>query len=376
MDKVLIFTAATGGGHNEAASSLEGEFTKRGYKVKKVDILKEINKVSETIFMDFYKILINKFPNFYGSIYEISNNEIINKFVTKSFTKIAAQKIYHTILQEDPDLIIGTHAFVVSVIGHLKDNKMINIPFISVVTDYEAHYIYINSNVDAYITGSAYTNKTLERRGMSRDKIYSYGIPIKREFFKDSRNEQIKKENFQVLLMAGSLGLKNMKTVLQNIVSLERNFHIVVVCGNNNQLRNSIENHYLDLINAGRIELYGFTNEIPYLMETSDVIITKPGGLTISEAIAKRLPIISPYYIPGQEKENLNFLVKEGLAIYVEENNIKATIETVMDNPEILEAMRKRMEKLSQQFSLDKVFKLGEKLIQDYNYRLGTVYGG
>jgi processive 1,2-diacylglycerol beta-glucosyltransferase len=377
MEKVLIFTAATGGGHNEAASSLEKEFIKNGYEVKKVDILKEINKMLDILISDSYRILASKLPKFYGSLYEISNKEITNKFITKSFTKIARQKVFHIILEENPNLIIGTHAFTVSVIGYLKANKLINIPFISVVTDYEAHQTYIDNNVDAYITGSIHTSKTLEKYGIERDRIYPYGIPIKREFFSSFNTEEFKKEHFQILLMAGSLGLKNIKKALKSIITLQRNFNIVVVCGNNNELKKSIEKTYVDLINNGKITLYGFTKEIPYLMETSNVIITKPGGLTVSEAIAKKLPMIVPYYIPGQEKENLDFLVKQDVAIYVnEESNISKIIERIMDNPEILESMKSNMTKLAKQFCLDNIFKLGEKLIENYNCGVGVVDEG
>lgn len=111
-------------------------------------------------------------------------------------------------------------------------------------------------------------------------------------------------------------------------------------------------------------------------MESSDLIITKPGGLTISEAIAKKLPMIIPYYIPGQEKENLDFLVKEGAAIYVYEiSDIKELLESIMDNPKTLDGMKENMGKMRNGFGVDNIVCLGESLIEDFNYEIGVGYG-
>lgn len=376
MKKVLIFTASIGGGHNEAASCLEKEYKKHGFIVKKLDALLEINKTLDTLIIGSCKALINSFPKLYGGLYDISNKGRSNKLITHFFSKISKEKVYEIIVQEKPDLIISTHAFMVGVIGYLKKNRLIDIPFISVVTDYEAHRTYIDENVDAYIVGSDYTSETLVKQGISKNKIFSYGIPIKEEFLKNLRSISLKPSSFQILLMAGSLGLKGMKKVLKNIIDVEGNYNIIVVCGKNKRLKASIEREYDELIKSHKITLYGFTNNIPVIMENSDILITKPGGLTISEAIAKRLPIIIPYYIPGQEKENLDFLLKEGLAIYVSEiDSIKELIELMMRNPEILDIMKRNMKEMHNKFCIDNIIYLSENLIEDCNYRMDLRYG-
>lgn len=367
MKKVLIFTASIGGGHNEAASCLEKEFSKHGFIVKKVDALSEINKTLDAVIIGSFKVLVSSFPKLYGSLYNISNKERSSKLITHSLLRISKEKIYDIIAQEKPDLIISTHAFMVSVVGCLKENRLIDIPFISVVTDYEAHKTYIDKNVDAYISGSDYTSRTLVKQGISKDKIFSYGIPVKEEFLKNFKQISLKPSSFQILLMAGSLGLSGMKKVLKNIVDIEGNYNIVVVCGNNNKLERTIEREYAEFIKNNKIILYGFTNNIPVIMEDSDIIITKPGGLTISEAMAKGLPMIIPYYIPGQEKENLDFLIKEGLAMYVSEmDSIKELIESIMNDPKTLDTMRENMEERYNKSCLDNIIYLSENLIEDF----------
>lgn len=376
MKKVLIFTASIGGGHNEAASCLEKEFIRHGFVVKKLDALREINKGLDAFISGSCKVLVNRFPKLYGNIYDISNKDKPNKLLSNSLSKISKERVYNIILEEKPDLIITTHCFVVSVVGYLKEKGLIDIPFVSVVTDYEAHQTYINKYVDAYITGSNYTSETLVKQGILKSKIFSYGIPIKAEFLNSLNVTSLKEKPFQILLMAGSLGLKGMKKVLKNIIVMGGSYHIVIVCGNNRELKRSIEREYGDLIEDKKITLYGFTNDIPNIMESSDLIITKPGGLTISEAIAKKLPMIIPYYIPGQEKENLDFLVKEGAAIYVYEiSDIKELLESIMDNPKTLDGMKENMGKMRNGFGVDNIVCLGESLIEDFNYEIGVGYG-
>lgn len=182
--------------------------------------------------------------------------------------------------------------------------------------------------------------------------------------------------SFPILLMAGSLGHKSMEKVLKRVVSMEGNYRVLVVCGKNKELKKSIQRKYYNLIKCNKIILYGFTNDIPNIMENSDIIITKPGGLTVSEAIAKKLPMIIPYYIPGHEKENLDFLVKNGLAIYVDKiDNIKKLLKFVMENPKELDDIRKSMEKLSNSFRPNNVVYLGEDLIENHGCKVAVGNG-
>ncbi len=376
MKKVLIFTASIGGGHNEVASCLEKQFVKHGFIVKKFDALSESNKSLDILVSYSYKILIDKFPKIYGDLYNISNKEKTNKLITRLFLKVCKNNIYNIIFKEKPDLIISTHCFAVGVIGYLKKKGLIDIPFISVVTDYEAHQTYVNKNVDAYIVGNDHIAQTLEGQAIPKDKIFQYGIPIKTEFLNSQKTIPIKKKPFQILLMAGSLGHKDMAKVLKSIVDMKGNYQISVVCGKNEELRENIQNEYCDLIRDNKILLYGFTNNMPNIMENSDIIITKPGGLTVSEAIAKRLPMIIPYYIPGHEKQNLDFLTENGLAIYVDKiNRIKDLIEFVMENPEELKYIKKNMDSMFNRFCPDNIVYLGENLIEQYNYEMAVGNG-
>jgi processive 1,2-diacylglycerol beta-glucosyltransferase len=378
MNKILIFTASTGGGHNQVALSLKNEFQARGYEVIKLDILKETSKVLDVLIADGYRVLANNLPRMYGGLYKISDRISINKPITSLFTKIASKRIFELIQENRPSLIIGTHPFIVNVVGGLKEKGKIKIPFISVVTDFQAHQTYVHEYVDAYITGSYYTGRSLINRGISKDRIYSYGIPIRREFLQNTSGRIGKKDKyFTILLMGGSMGVKSMRRVLKYLICNRYPLRIIAICGNNDSMRKTIERRYKDRFPDKKIVVYGYTNKIPELMDISDVIITKPGGLTSSEAIAKNIPMIIPYFIPGQEEENAEFLVNAGAAIKIDEiKEINSKIEELIDNPSKLQEMKENMKKMSNNYSIDNIVKLANRLIEQYRYEWGIANEG
>ncbi|MCY6483039.1 glycosyltransferase [Clostridium aestuarii] len=371
MKKVMIFTASTGGGHNQAAASLEEELKLNGYTVVKLDALKETNKTLESLIIDVHKILANNFPEIYGELYKLSNRKKLNFGLTSIITAIIQNKMYELIQENDPDLIIATHPFIVNVVGRLKKKRKINIPFISVVTDYKAHQTYINKNVDAYITGSYYTKLNMMENGVSKDRIFHYGIPIRREFFTHSISKSRNKESdFTILLMSGSWGTRSMEDILEKLVNSKNKLKIIAVCGQDKTLKKRIEEQCVGKFGDKEIVVYGFTENIPQLMDMSDVIITKPGGLTVSESIAKNIPMIIPYMIPGQEEENAEFLVESGVAIKTEEiSDITEVVDKLISNPYLLEKMIRNMKEMSKNYSMERIVQLADRLILEKNYQ-------
>ncbi|MTI48686.1 MGDG synthase family glycosyltransferase [Sporosalibacterium faouarense] len=376
MSKVLIFTASTGGGHNQAASALEKEFNHKGYETIKVDMLKETSKMLDLLIADGYKVLATKLPKIYGGLYKLSDSQRINNRITKFFNKLAYTQISNIINSINPDLIIGTHPFIVDVVGNLKAKSIINIPFISIVTDYEAHQTYVNTNVDAYITGSEHTMKGLISKGILKSKIYPFGIPIRREFLdKKSNYNDFYDRNFQVLVMGGSLGVKSMKKVLKSLNKCTHDLKIIVVCGKDEVLRKSLEKSFKNNIEGKEYIIYGFTKEVAKLMDSSDIIITKPGGLTVSESMVKSIPMVIPYLIPGQEEENAEFLVREGVAVKVDHiREIRYVIDNLINNPKKLDGMRREMKRITKKYSIDNIINLSENLINEYQYKWGMAY--
>lgn len=352
MKKVIVLTTSTGQGHNQAAKSLIDLLQKNNYKCIKYDFLSDSSKFLKDIIINGYTLSAMSFPGIYGLLYKVTNNRLTNILIDIPFLFIK-KRLYDLIKLEKPDLIISTHPLGVGIMNKLK-NQGLDIPFLCVVTDFKAHYSYISNNVDIYITGSNYTKKSLMDKNIEENKIYPLGIPIKDSFFdRDENIPHIKnKEYFNILLMSGSMGLKDISYVLDELLKNKHKLRITVVCGNNTSLKESLMVHCNEDYKDKKLHILGFSNDIASFMEYSDVIISKPGGLTVTESIAKNLPLIIPFAIPGQEKENTEFLTKEGYALSTDNiKEINPLIDSLIEDSSILENMKHKLENLSNTYS-------------------------
>ncbi|MGI6451245.1 MAG: MGDG synthase family glycosyltransferase [Desulfitobacteriia bacterium] len=368
MAKVLILSASTGHGHNQAAKCLKSELEASGYTVSIVEPVKEESKFMEKLVDDGYQLLASRLPKMYGKLYKITYHKYVNKGVVTFLNLTLSTTIFQLIQEHTPDLLIVTHPLFVNVVSLLKADGKIDLPFIAIVTDYMAHLFYVNKYVDAYIVGSRYTKDTLTEKGVSADKIYAYGIPIRKEFRQPRREH--KDNTFTILLMGGGMGVPYMRKCLEKLLINKHNFRLLVVCGNNQKLKTSLENKLAGLTTGGKeIKIYGFTPNIADLMDESDVIVTKPGGLTVTEAINKNIPIIIPFFIPGQEEENTEILVRAGLAVRVSDTKeLNQLIDRFVENPNLLLNMRQRAKELSRELSPDSIIQLTDRLI--FNHKL------
>ncbi|WP_040210606.1 MGDG synthase family glycosyltransferase [Clostridium polynesiense] len=374
MKKVLILTTSTGQGHNQAADSLKDTFVKRGYEVIKYDFLDNNSKFLTRCIVGGYELLVSKTPKVYGGIYKITNFAKINSSLKLAFMH-TENKVYYYITQCSPDIIIGTHPLSVNIISSLKKHKLIDIPFISIVTDFKAHSTYISPYVDAYITASEYTKKKMSEGIIPENRIFPYGIPIKQEFFSkaDAFLSMERDEYFNILLMGGSMGLNNIFYVLERLMKNKHKLRITVVCGNNSELKSNLEEAFMNPPLDKKIHIFGFTTAVASLMELSDIIISKPGGLTASEALVKNLPMIIPFAIPGQETENAEFLSSIGCAVYEPDlNNINNILNSLIENPDKLLEMKNNIRRISKHYSINEIVSLSERLINSYERKTSS----
>lgn len=365
MSDIVIFTMSTGGGHNEAARNLKNKYIEKGYKVSVVDAMEVVNPKMGDLVIDSYIGMASKIPGAYGALYKTSNTKNVSKLVLKSLQAVSSKKILKIIKDENPNLIISTHPFVVSFVAALKEDGLIDIPFISVVTDFEAHRVYVSQYVDAYIVASDFTRDKLIEDGINPKIIHPYGIPIDPKFFK--KTDIVKdKSNFNILLMAGALGFKFMEEIVETLVTIDYNLKIRAICGNNKEIQDNLNSTYKYFIDKGVLEVYGFVHNVDEFMDMSDCIITKPGGLTTTEAICKRIPMVIPYYLPGQEKENTDYLTFNDMAILVRSNeDLKKIIEKLITHPRALKYISENMDDLAKTYSIDKVVDLGIKFMEE-----------
>lgn len=365
MKKVLILSAPTGQGHDQAANSLNVAFQKRGFRTSRRDFLEGSGKLLLSFVVGSYEVSAMKFPAGYGLFYRLTNNPLINPLSTIPFYFIR-KRVFNMIKNEKPDLIVTTHPLSICLIPGLK-RMGVKVPFVSIVTDFKAHYTYVSKATDLYITGSEFTRNSLIRKGINGDIIHPFGIPIKKDFFsRDPNIDELKKdEYFNVLLMSGSMGLKNISFVLEELLKNPNKLRITVVCGNNKELKSNLDFHLGKIYKDKKLHVLGFSTDIDSLMDYSDVLISKPGGLTVTESVAKNLPLIIPFSIPGQESENTEFLTSSGLALSIDKiSDINPLINDLIKNPNKLSDIKFKIKALSETYSVDKIIDLCKEKIK------------
>jgi len=373
MPKVLIISASTGYGHNQAANCLKNELESSGYNACIVEPIKEEGRIIDLLVDNGFIILATKLPKMYGKLYKITEHKLVNKGVATFINKILRNTIIHILEEHKPDLLISTHPLLVNVVSFLKASGRVDLPFIAVVTDYKAHQSYVNKYVDAYIVGSKYTKEALAAKGILENKIFTYGIPIRKEF-REPRKER-KNNVSTILIMGGGMGISSIKKCLEQLIKNDCNFKLVVVCGNNIKLQKELEEKYQGTVNGKEINIYGFATNIPELMDQSDLIITKPGGLTVSEAINKNIPILIPFFIPGQEEQNSEILVRAGVAARISDfSELNQVVNKLFDNPALLEGMRLKALEISQELSPDCIVQLADNLIYHHKCLRDTLH--
>lgn len=366
--KVLILSASTGGGHNRAARALTEELQALDIDSRVVDSLKAVHKTVDTLISKGYETSALYTPQAYGRFYRIHDSNLMRKGLDKNpVITYMMKKLKMIIATEKPDLIIGTHPFPVMALSNLKARGSVNLPLFSIITDFGIHHAHIADYIDRYIVGDEYVQSILETLGIPKRCVSCCGIPIEKSFIEPVDPSILKynlglQDKFTVLLMGGSFGAGNILSVLKKLLCIREDIQIIIVCGRNESLHHRIE-HFLSCHAHGKtVALLGFTDKMNYLMSMSDCILTKPGGLTVTECILKELPMIVPFYIPGQEKDNLDFLLNNGLAVRPTYN---AGIETLMKNfydfPEKLERIRGNMRLFKKENSAQKI----ASLIQD-----------
>lgn len=370
---MLVFSASTGGGHNAAARTVIDGLEKLGYCAELVDAFGDTSKTFNKMLTRGYRDMVECTPKLYDLFYNDLNRD---SFRRRGIFGIAALRMRHDIVAiiktASPELIISTHPFVTNILGRIKEKQGFTIPILSFVTDYKFHGVYNHPMINAYVVGSSYTKEGMVRRGVDPNIIYPYGIPVKRGFkHKDRQNRQHKKVAGTFLLMGGTLGDRHMKKAFMTLLNVRHPIKIIAVCGNNKRLYCTLNRYVKRTLHPGKIvEIHGFVNNVSDLMDASDLIVSKPGGMTTTEAVVKGIPMVVPYYYPGQEEENADYVAKMGMGIVCHDmDDLALVVDYLIENKNIVKQMSENMNKEASGFSLDATLDLCEHLIDTHKNR-------
>lgn len=318
--KALILTISAGQGHNKTARAIGDYLKSQGVDTDIIDTYKYFNKALSNLVEKGYLMSTKFTPGIYGSIYSLeARKDYADKpNIVDMVSKIIARQFYKFIDAKNPDVIITTHIFASNLVSHFKKKKNSKAVTVGILTDFTVHPFWETADMDYYVTPSALLNNQLVKKGVPEEKILPFGIPIEPKFSKcRSKSEARKELGFDdkktVFVMTGSMGYGDVIKYVKDLDAIKTDFQIVTVCGNNSGLKNEID----ALSTDKKIYNFGFVDNIDVIMDASDFIVSKPGGLTVSEALAKKLPMILIDPIPGQEDRNYEFLVNNGIAMGV-----------------------------------------------------------
>ena len=315
---LLILTITAGHGHNQTAKSISDYATSHGHNALVLDALEYINPILKDTLNKAYLLSTSLSPKAYGKIYQLAENKEVSDFALSPqniTSSLLSKKIIKFIKNFNPDAIICTHVFTAKFVSDIKEEG-ISAPTFGIVTDYTLHPFWNETNIDYYVIPNEFLNYQTVIKGIPQEKILPFGIPITSKFGKKIDKKLAKElvgieDKPTILMMSGSMGYGNLYKQLEAICNLPYDFQIVTVCGNNKSLKNKIDKSTF----PKKVYNIGFTDKVDLYMDACEIIITKPGGLTVSEALAKRIPMILTNPIPGHEYRNREFLVNMGAAM-------------------------------------------------------------
>ncbi len=369
--KVLIVYAKAGAGHLRAAEAVFHAFKRRGQDqdVTLIDCLDYTNPWFKNLYPNVYIFLVRFLPFIWAFIYYALDKRWFYSLIRplrRLNNWLVSKKFAEFLKKEKPQVVISTQFFASEVVAALKKNKEIESALISVLTDFGLHTFWESQDVDIFIVGSEDTKKELLLRNIPQHKIKALGIPVQpplKQFDRLKLREEIglQKELFTILIAGGGFGVGPIKELVSSLDSLSAELRvkvqIIVVCSRNKKLFAEIG----DIAGRLRIssKLFGFVPDLYKMMAASDVIISKSGGLTSSEALAQGLPMIIISPIPGQETKNCRFLVKNGAAFRIDRpcqvNNI---VERLIKTPDELEKMRRNAQGVARPNAADEIVEL------------------
>ena len=352
--KVLIVSVRAGAGHLMAAAALEAAFSdsKLSLAVKNIDLLDYSADLIKFLYGKMYLDVVKLIPELYA--YNYKHYQPSKKFIKPRFLidRFSYSAFFELIEDFDPDFILCTHFIPAALVENYRAKKKRAFKIAVTLTDYEFHPLWLAPNIDCYFTATEEVKSSLVYYGVEPERIVVSGIPVHPKFsgVKDKAKLLKKYEMNEgvpiILISAGSFGITPLGEVMDELDAIQEEFQIMVVCGKNADLEKELREKQKDQSRLRKV--FGFIDFMDELMAISDLLITKPGGVTVSESLAAELPMILIEPIPGQEEANADYVVEQGAA--VKARNVSSLIyklQHLVKEPERLKAMSRRASAIS-----------------------------
>lgn len=353
---ILILSATAGAGHVRAAAALveTAKVLSLPVDIHHEDILKFTFPVFRKIYREIQFAIVNRSPDLWGYLYrktEFRGTPKPAPLVVKLFNHFNYKKYLRLLDDTNPDAVVCTHFLPYAAIAERLSQSSWKIPFFAVTTDYDVHSLWVNPSVHRYYVGTEETSWVLQSHGIGKSSIAVTGIPVAPQFGRrvHQRSARLRMgfapTGFTIMVLSGGYGIgivdQIVGTLLERLASYrKKQFQVIVVCGKNARLFEKLRR--MKFPGNVRHELYQHVTFVDRLMDCSDVLITKSGGLAVSEAVAKGLPMIIFDPVPGQEGRNAMYVIEHGAGISAGSlSNLEFKLNQLIERRSLLEEMRR-----------------------------------
>lgn len=371
MRKILIFYASYGGGHLSAANSIK-QYIDEHYsdcETNLVDCMLYVNKPINRISTTAYKEIAKKFPWAWGEVYNWSQKGPIAR-ISSTANNLMAKKLFKLIKNYQPDIVISTHPFGSQMVSYLKRKALTECKLATILTDFAPHEQWLvgKEYVDYFFVSHEKMRQNLIAESIPENKVFATGIPLSNRFLRHFNRASVMKSldlnpDKRVILFFGGgefgLGKEQTVKILKSFIENVSEHQIVAISGKNEKMKEEFDKlvekeHAEDIV-----KVLGYTHQVPELMSISDLVVTKPGGLTTTESLASGLPIVAINPIPGQEEENATYLEKNKVAIWIKkDDNVEDILNKLFSNPDKMQEMKIRARLISKKNSTRDICKI------------------
>lgn len=322
--KLLILSVSAGAGHVRAAQAVEAaaRAAQPPVDATHVDLLSLVSADFRKLYGQQYIKLVEKLPQLWSWLYARTDRPSRDSLVgnlKRAVEKLNTRKLFAEIERLAPDAILCTHFLPAELLSRRKARGGELPPVWVQVTDFDVHALWVHPHVDHYCVANDEVAFRLADRGVAREKITVTGIPVMPQFAASldratcARELGMAPEKFTVLMMAGGAGVGGLDELAARLLGLPGDVQIIALAGRNEDLLRRLR--ILAERHPGKLFPQGFTTTVERMMTAADLVVTKPGGLSVSECLAKARPMLLVSPIPGQEERNADYLLESGAAI-------------------------------------------------------------
>lgn len=348
--KVLLLSVSAGAGHVRAAEALrltaEAEFPQ--LETLHLDAMDYVPSTFRKVYTDFYITLVNSYPTLWGMLYQRSSEADPDgpmQKLRRAIERLGTGDLRKAINAFAPAAIVCTHFLPAEILMREIRRGRVDVPVWVQVTDFDLHGMWVIPCMTGYFAASDEIAFRMRANRIDAERVYTTGIPVMPAFTVPQDRQScaarfgLDPGKRTIMLMGGGAGVGRLDEVAAGLMRLEQDFQLLVLAGRNEAALARLKAHAAE--HPGRLFPYGFTNEVAQLMACTDLVVTKPGGLTTSECLAMGVPMVVYAPIPGQEERNADYVLEQGAAWKaIDQVSLEYKLRQLLAEPDRLAGMR------------------------------------